>query len=171
MEALVHRPRLTTPVMWTVLISVVLACTPPQATPSLPGNPYLPKAALEAEDAYRIQMPASERIRTTGSERFNNITGPEPAFAGAIWGSGEDLSAIYLYYYRELARLGWREIPDPILVDVEISAKGWCKPDMHFRLGFFDPDNYADVGIENGQRFKTVFQAVLSGSVKPCADD
>jgi hypothetical protein len=146
------------------------ACAAPDASPSLAGNPYLSKAELESEPAHEIAMPGAEKLFETGSERFNNITGPEPAFAGAIWGTSEDVGSVYLYYYTELARLGWREEADPIRITVERVAKGWCKPRMHFRLGVFEPENYGRVGVQNGERFATVYQAVLSGIRRECPE-
>lgn len=133
-----------------------------------PGSDYLARAALEEEPASRLSIPGAEIIRRVGGERFQNVTGPEPSFTGAIYGVQSPVTGVIDFYDRELAALGWEHDHDPILSSGEHLVKGWCKPRMTFRLGIFDPRRYERVGIEDGERFTTIFDARITASRLPC---
>lgn len=133
-----------------------------------PGNPYLPLSALQAEPASRVVMPGTELIRRVGGERFDNVTGPEPSFTGADYGAQVAREDVFVFYDHELSRLGWLRDSDPILVSGESVTRGWCKPNMRFRLAIYDPRRYDRVGIEGGERFTTVFRAAVIAARGSC---
>ncbi len=145
---------------------VLGACTVVPDGPS--GNPYLARAALEAEPASRLAMPGADVIRRGGSERFDNITGPEPSFVGAVYGAQSTTDDVFRFYERELGSLGWKRDPHPGLVSGEITSWAWCKTGIVFRLAIFDPDRYDRRGIEGGERFKTVFDVRLVAARRSC---
>lgn len=130
----------------------------------------MPLAALEDEPASKLAIPDAEVIRRVGGERFQNITGPEPSFTGAVLGVQIASDSVLAFYDRELLRLGWQRDSDPIASSGESVTRGWCKPKMRFRLAIYDPSRYARVGIERGERFKTVFDASLLAARGPCPD-
>lgn len=164
MDGLVQRAALA-------LLSVLMAvgCVNAESPPDDTRNPYLPLAALKAEEASTLAMPGAERLRPVSGERFMNITGPEPSFVGAVYGIPGTQADTFAFYDRELLRLGWQRARDPIPASGEKVTRGWCKPQMYFRLAIYDPERYARTGIEGGERFATVFDAsiVATGDL-PC---
>lgn len=97
-----------------------------------------------------------------------NITGPEPAFYGHVWGVQLTLDEVFAYYSAGLARLGW--VPDfgPTLSSGELQGWGWCKPRLFFRLAIFDPARYDRVGIQDGTRYRAVIDARINGTDRAC---
>lgn len=161
MAPVVHRAAVT-----LALVAALSACTTSPTSPNDP-NPYVPQATLKAEEASRLRLPGAEFIREVGGERFMNITGPEPAFVGAVWGTQVDEAAVQAFYDRELLRLDWRRDSAPPLSSGEIRVWGWCKPTMFYRLAIFDPSRYERVGVAGAERFKTVIDArVMSNNLE-----
>src|SRR5947209_8443574 len=132
------------------------------------GNPYLPLATLQGEAAARLAPSGGVQIREVGGERFMNITGPEAAFYGHVWGSQLTIDQTFSFYSAQLQTLGW--VPDfgPTLSSGELRGWGWCKPRMFFRLAIFDPANYDRRGITDGAAYRVVFDAGINGTVRAC---
>jgi len=146
------------------LAASILACT--SANPAQPTatNPYAPLATLRAEAAADLATPGSSLIRTVGAEGFMNITGWQAAFYGHVYGTQQTNDDVFAFYNRELMRLGWKPDLKPILSSGELHGWGWCKPSLFFRLAIFDPQQYARVGITDGDRYRTVYDARLQGN-------
>lgn len=152
-----------------VLLLVGASCINAKSPPDDPHNPYLPLAALKAEEASRLQLPDAEVLRRVGGERFNNVTGPESAFTGAVYGTQATQAQVFAFYERELTRLGWLADGRSSMGSGELpGGRRWCKPRMLFRLVIYDPRRYERTGITDGARFHTVFDASLQGTVQTC---
>ena len=152
-----------------VVLLVGASCINAKSPPDDPHNPYLPLAALEAEEASRLQLPDAEVLRRVGGERFNNITGPQGSFTGAVYGTQATQAEVFAFYQRELTRLGWQVDfpPTPSSGDLP-NGRGWCKPRLFFRLVVYDPRRYERTGISDGARFGTVFDARLRAIERGC---
>ena len=156
-------------VLWSVFAVVSLvACT----SRSLPGpsstDPYPPLGVLRAEAAVDLIAPDSTLIRTVGAEGFMNITGWQSAFYGHVYGTHTLNDEVFAYYDRELVSLGWKPDQKPILSSGELHGWGWCKPQLYFRLAIFDREQYARVGVPDGDKYWTVYDARLQGTTDPC---
>ena len=152
-----------------VLVLLGAACINAKSPPDDPRNPYLPLAALKAEEASRLQLPDAEVLRRVGGERFNNVTGPQGSFTGAVYGTQATQAEVFAFYERELTRLGWlADGPAPMGSGELSGGRGWCKPRLFFRLVVYDPQRYDRTGITDGARFRTVFDASVQGSVQAC---
>ena len=126
------------------------------------SNPLVRKDVLEADPASQLVMPGANAVYRVGAETFMNVTGPEPAFVGAIWGTSEDLEDVFDFYRRELPRLGWTDDGKGIGTTYESIIWLWCKPGMVFRLGFVDPRDYDQIPpVVDWHQFTTVFDARL----------
>jgi hypothetical protein len=147
---------------------VLVACT--VTTPPQPSNtnPYAPLAILRAEAAAELAAPGSTLIRQVGAEGFMNVTGWQAAFYGHVFGAQESNDEVFAFYDRELARLGWKADMKPILSSGELRGWGWCKATLYFRLAIFDPQQYARVGITDGEKYRTVYDARLQGTADRC---
>lgn len=170
MAGLVQRQALTMARFCLAVVFVVGAsCINAKSPPDDPHNPYLPLAVLEAEEASRLRLPDAEVLRRVGGERFNNITGPQGSFTGAVYGTQATQAEVFAFYQRELTRRGWVADGTSTLSSGELpGGRGWCKPRMYFRLAIFDPQRYERTGITDGARFRTVFDARLQASELGC---
>lgn len=158
---MVHRQALS----FLILGSLVSGCV----RLSSAQNPYLPRAALEAEEASHVVPPAAELIRHVGHEREDSVDGPQPSFVGGVCGVNILRDEVFDYYERELGRLGWRHQSTSSLSSGELASRTWCKEQMDLRVAIYDPDRYARRGIEGGDRFKTVLDAtILATGPGPC---
>lgn len=107
-----------------VAVLVLAGCTS-----SVPGDttedPYVQLNALKAEPAAGLAPQAAVVIREVGGERFMNITGPEAAFYGHVYGVQSTPEEARTFFDRELRKLGW--VPDlgPILSSGEEDGWGW----------------------------------------------
>ena len=152
-----------------VLVLLGASCINAKSPPDDPRNPYLPLAALKAEEASRLQFPDAEVLRRVGGERFNNITGPQGSFTGAVYGTQVTQAEVFAFYHRELTRLGWQADRQPGVSSGELSGgRGWCRPRMYFSLVIYDPQRYERTGITDGTRFGTVFDARLQAIERGC---
>lgn len=152
-----------------VLLLVGASCINAKSPPDDPHNPYLPLAALKAEEASRLRLPGAEVLRRVGGERFNNITGPQGSFTGAVYGTQATQAEVFAFYERELTRLGWVADYKPGVGTGELpNGRGWCKPRMYYRLAIYDPRRYERTGITDGARFGTVFDARLQAIERGC---
>jgi hypothetical protein len=167
-ETVVHGTAIARHAAKLLSFTLILACSGPNAAPTLSGNPYVTRAVLEAEPAGKLGLPGAEKLFTIGGERSNSVDGPQSSFTGAVWGSQSNLAGVYDFYRVELARLGWTEDGNAGLASGEYAGKQWCKPKMLFRLTFFDPARYERVGIKDGARFAIVFDAELQASIAAC---
>jgi hypothetical protein len=147
---------------------IACACLTPNSPPTLSGNPYVARSALQAEPASKLAMPGAERLRDVSAERFNTVDGPQPAFTGALWGSQEDFTRVYDYYRLQLPPLGWTADRDAILASGEYLGKLWCKPTMLFRLAFLDPKVAERIGIQGASRFAVIFDVRLQSATGQC---
>jgi hypothetical protein len=97
-----------------------------------------------------------------------NITGPEPAFYGHVWGTQLTIDQTFSFYDAQLQAVGWVADFGPTLGSGELRGWGWCKPRMFFRLTIFDPANYDRRGITGGTAYRVVFDASINGTVRVC---
>ena len=97
-----------------------------------------------------------------------NITGPEPAFFGHVWGVQLTADETFAFYSAQLQRLGWVTDFRPILSSGELRGWGWCKPSLFFRLAIFDPADYDLTGVPDGASYRTVFDARINGTARAC---
>ncbi|MBU6423436.1 MAG: hypothetical protein KGQ88_05305 [Chloroflexi bacterium] len=107
-------------------------------------------------------------IREVSGERFMNITGPEVAFYGHVFGVQSSVEEERAFFDRELRKLGWTPDFGPILSSGEADGWGWCKPRMYYRLSAFDPQQYDRVGVADGAKYATVIDARLQGTLDAC---
>lgn len=132
-------------------------------------NPYPPLATLQAEPAAGLAPPGAALIRRVSGERFMNITGPEAAFFGHVYGVQLSIEEVFAFHDRELAKLGWTPDINPILSSGELRAWGWCESGrLDFRLAIFDPKQYDRVGVTDGTQYQTVYDARIQGSAHEC---
>ncbi|MEK6619378.1 MAG: hypothetical protein AABZ26_00220 [Chloroflexota bacterium] len=162
MEAVVHRAPLAIPLALAVLLSCTVVA--PQRDP----NPYLPLAALQEEPATRLAMPTAEVLSPVRAERFMNITGPEAAFTGALWGTAAGRDEVFAFYDQALRGLGWQSDFGPGLSTIELDGRAWCRPRLFYRLTIVDPTELGRTPARGGERFRTVFDATVRGIERPC---
>lgn len=166
LEALVHRPSLGA--LGAILVAAWLATSCTSAKPGQSDSPYPPLAELRAEPAATIAPEGATQIREVGAERFMNITGPQTAFYGHVWGSQLTIDETFSFYSAQLGRLGWTPDFRPILSSGESRGWGWCKPSMFFRLTIFDPADYDITGVKDGSAYRVVFDARINGTTRTC---
>lgn len=158
----------------TALMAFSLACAITSAScvgPVVPSedarNPYPPLAVLEAEEASKLEMPGAAKLRRVAGERSIELTGPQAAFVGGVFGTMASSQDVINFYGRELLRLGWRPDRRPTPSTGERDTRGWCKPRLVLRLAVIDPERYQRVGIDP-KGFSTVFDVSVVGTTFPC---
>lgn len=144
MEALVHRA-----VLIALPLAMWLACSP--ATPVAPSRsvvlPGPPAGTLEADPAFGITMAGARQVATHHQERAETIEGPVPAYVSREFEVGAASSTVVAFYDAELLSRGWTHDFPPTATTLESETRGWCKPQMIFRLGIVAPGAARSYGI------------------------
>ena len=97
-----------------------------------------------------------------------NITGPQAAFFGHVYGVQSSVDDVFAFYDRELANLGWKPDARPIPTTTELDGWGWCKPQLYFRLVLYDPQQYDRLGVGDGAQYRAVLDARVQGTTQGC---
>lgn len=159
MEALVRHGALTAGLIAAGLLTVCAG--------NAPGG-YLPVSELSREAASELAPPGAVSLATLRAEPLDTITGPQAGYYGHLFGSDLSSDEVAAFYGRELPRLGWKPTRQPIRGSTESMTRGWCKPNMLFRLGVLDPRGYDPQGLPGSDRFEMVFDARILGTKQPC---
>src|SRR5712691_11882155 len=114
-------------------------------------------AALQRDPATALRMSDAVELGHFWRDREMTIEGPQRAFDAREFGVQVSDDDVHAYYDLELLRLGWRSDPIATAIgSVELSAWGWCKGAMVFRIGIQDQARAFQPQFYRGQTFKSV---------------
>jgi hypothetical protein len=127
-----------------------------------PGVKPFTHADLLADPAFALRLPASDQLLEVGSDASSGIDGSVAAFAGHIFGAAATSADVYVFYERELARLGWLVEPPPYArATTETDIRLYCKVGVIFRLAIDDKAKAFAPSVYKGKDYVTVFDATL----------
>ncbi len=107
-------------------------------------------------------MPDADTLAEIGSEAEVGIEGSHPALAGHIFGTQATSAEVYVFYDRELARLGWRVDPPPYAMStVELDLKIYCRSKALLRLAIEDRARAFQPSLYKGKSYVTVYDSSL----------
>ncbi|OGO73525.1 MAG: hypothetical protein A3G84_07310 [Chloroflexi bacterium RIFCSPLOWO2_12_FULL_71_12] len=143
------------PLSLLVLAALLAGCSAADLEPDL--------AELQADPGYALVMPGADLLATVGDRRISTITGPQPAFAGHIFGTFASSDEVYAWYEAELSRLGWSKDRAFGRSTVELENREYCRPGSgaRFRLAIKDKDRAFREELYKGRDYVTVFDARL----------
>ena len=126
------------------------------------GEPDL--ATLQRDPAATIRLADAVELGHFYGDKHMSLDGPQPAFDSHVFGAQVTDDAVKAFYDRQLRQFGWQA--DPLagtMMSAELSATGWCKGAMEFRIGIEDQARAFKPEFYRGQTFRTVYDAAIQG--------